>query len=288
MDNSIKKNIKLKKNLLNIKSKKNKLFSGIKTKKKSMNLNLSKNSVDKELFSREKSFKENITILKSINENYLSWIIIIICLYIISPNNIFKGIITFISFLLFAYILHYFSHINSNMSTILHKYHHKYNNFFSIFIQILLELTIPVILLPFYFLYKTIYLDIWIIIFSTLFYSTVHNINYGYFRVNNIHLLHHKYSTTNIGPDICDIIFGTKNIKNKTVENTNHYIPNVILITIFILLLKYLCKNDNIRIFLINIIILFLLLSSIFLLISTIYLYIYKKELLENKIIKLT
>jgi len=242
---------------------------------------ISKNIVNKELFSDIKSNK-NITIIKSINQNYLSWIIIIICLYIISPNNIFKGIITFILFLLFVYTAHYFTHINSNIFTLLHKYHHRYNNFYSIFIQILLELTVPVILLPFYFLYNTIFFDIWIIIFSVLFYSTVHNINYGYFHINNVHLLHHKYVTTNIGPDICDIIFGTKNIKNINVENTNHYIPNVILITIFILLLKYLCKNDNIRIFLINIIILFLLLSFIFLIISTIYLYIYNKELLEK------
>jgi hypothetical protein len=83
------------------------------------------------------------------------------------------------------------------------------------------------------------------LLFFTLFYSSVHNINYGYFHVNNVHSLHHKHPLTNIGPDICDVIFGTKNPLNESVENTNHYIPNILIITILILCVKYFYYSND-------------------------------------------
>ena len=86
----------------------------------------------------------------------------------------------------------------------------------------------------YYYYYDTIFLDEWTLMFSTIFYSTIHNINYGYFRVNDVHSLHHKFPFTNVGPDLCDIMLNTKNKLNTTVENTNHYIPNIIIITILL------------------------------------------------------
>lgn len=50
-----------------------------------------------------------------------------------------------------------------------------------------------------------------------------------------------------MGPDICDIIFSTKNKTDEDVENTNHYIPNILIITFVILFLKYICNNDKIQ-----------------------------------------
>ena len=43
-----------------------------------------------------------------------------------------------------------------------------------------------------------------------IFYTTVHNINYSIFHVNNIHEKHHNDVMYNYGPDIMDILMGTK------------------------------------------------------------------------------
>jgi len=192
----------------------------------------------------KKNPNEEITIINSIKENYLSWTVIFIAIFIISPNNYLKSIVTFLITLLVVYFSHICSHINNTIFSALHTYHHENNNFFSHFVQYIIELGFPAIFLPIYYVYGTIILDEWIIMFSALFYCSTHNINYGYFHVNEEHSMHHKEYFTNIGPDICDIIFGTKNHLNKTVENTNHYIPNVIIITIIILFLKYLYTDE--------------------------------------------
>ena len=106
-----------------------------------------------------------------------------------------------------------------------------------------------------------------------LFYSTIHNYNYGQLRVNDVHYIHHQNIYTNIGPDICDIAFGTKSKINKEVENTNHYIPNVVVISILVLILKYLCKNNTIKNLLLNILFILMSISTIIILFSSIYLY---------------
>jgi len=195
-------------------------------------------------------FKKNpnneITIVNCIKENYLTWIAILTSIFIISPNNYFKSFASLILIFLIVYFSHILSHIDSNnIFSLLHRYHHKNNNFFSHFVQYIVELGFPVIFLPIYYIHGTTIIDEWIIIFSALFYSTIHNINYGYFHVNDVHSMHHKDYLTNIGPDICDIIFGTKNHSNKSVENTNHYIPNIIVVTIIILFFQYLYKNER-------------------------------------------
>ena len=167
----------------------------------------------------------NINIETSIKTNYLSWIFIVLSIMIVSYPYISGGFITFFVLLLFAYFVHKMSHDYRNVFTILHHYHHENNNFFSHFSQILLELSLGMLVIPFYYYLGNKYVDIWTGLFFILFYSTIHNINYGQLRVNDVHFLHHKDIYTNIGPDVCDIAFGTKSSKNKEVENTKHYIP---------------------------------------------------------------
>ena len=91
--------------------------------------------------------------------------------------------------------------------------------------------------------------------------------------MNDVHRLHHKDYLTNIGPDICDIIFGTKNPLNKSVENTNHYIPNVIIITIFIMFIKYLYTNKTYKNIINKITIYFLLFCLIVYITLSLYIY---------------
>ena len=47
----------------------------------------------------------------------------------------------------------------------------------------------------------------------------------------------------NIGPDISDIIFGTKMNPESDLENTDHYIFNIIGSTLIVLFLKHLFKK---------------------------------------------
>ena len=183
---------------------------------------------------------------------------------------------TFFVFLFFAYYSHLESHRKRNVFTILHHYHHENNNFLSHISQVLTELSFPVMIFPLYFIFGTIYFDEWILFLFAIFYSSVHNINYGMFRVNDVHYLHHQFMNTNIGPDICDVIFNSKNPKNNTVENTNHYIPNIIIGTAIVLLIKHFYnKNDFWKNWIIFGMRCFLGLSLSFSVIFSIYLYFF-------------
>jgi hypothetical protein len=142
-----------------------------------------------------------------------------------------------------------------------------------------MELGFPAVFLPGYFVFGTILLDEWTIMFSTLLYSTIHNINYGVFHVNDVHKLHHEEYLTNLGPDVCDVIFGTKNPLNETVENINHCIPNITIITILILFLKTLCLSKLIKNILRDLLVLFLFMCVIIYIVCTIVVYFYCKDL---------
>lgn len=189
--------------------------------------------------------KNAIDIKTSLQTNYLSWIVILLSIVLVSHPFITSGFITFFSLLLAAYFIHKLSHDCINLFTILHHYHHAHDNFFSHFSQIILELLLGMIYIPLCYCLGNTYLDIWSVLLFTLFYSTIHNFNYGYLRVNNVHFLHHIDMYTNFGPDICDIAFHTKNPKNTDVENTQHYIPNIITITVLILILKHIFNNNH-------------------------------------------
>jgi hypothetical protein len=224
--------------------------------------------------------KNNISLLALLRKNYLSWIVILMAVIIVSYPNISSGFITFLSLLFSGYFVHRFTHYYRNILTIVHHYHHENNNFFSHFSQILVELSFIVGAVPAYYILGDKYLNIWIALLFIIFYSTLHNYNYGYLRVNDVHFLHHQNTCTNIGPDICDVVFNTKHPTNIEVEDTNHYIPNIVIITFFVCILKYLSSNNKIKDILLNIYIVFSIFCVLFLFISSTYLYFYydKKE----------
>lgn len=221
--------------------------------------------------------KKDITITNSIKTNYLSWIILFICIFIVSFPYFGIGIFTFFVMILCFYFGHLLTHQTNNIFTIIHQYHHLHNNFFSHFSQIILELSIPVVLVPFYYLYGNVFFDVWTVALFIFYYSTIHNYNYGYKKVNDVHYKHHLNVYTNIGPDICDTIFGTKNDTDDNVENTNHYIPNIIIGTIIISFIKYFCNiNSWFKSICIYGTIISLLLFFVFLIISSIILYFFQ------------
>jgi hypothetical protein len=186
---------------------------------------------------------EEVTVGKSILENIGSWVTIFLAIYCISPDQYGKGILTFFILFFISYYLHIETHKKNTIFTLVHRYHHANNNFFSHFLQYALELCFPIVFFIMYYFFGTFVLDKWIILFSTVFYSSIHNINYGYLHINNVHRLHHEHVMYNNGPDLCDIMFGTKH-PDDAIENTDHYIPNVIIMTICILFLKRMCLHE--------------------------------------------
>lgn len=229
-------------------------------------------------------FKKNITLFESIKENWLSWLFITISVLIISYPNFTIGYFTFFVLLFLAYIAHLLSHKTHNIFTVVHHYHHTHNNLLSYFSQILLEFLVPTMLMPLYFIFDTVYLNEWIILLFTMFYSSVHNINYGIFHVNEVHSLHHKFVYTNIGPDVCDVLFNTKNPKDTHVENTNHYIPNIIVGTIIVLIIQFFYnKNEDIKAWLKFLMYISIFTALTFTCILSLYLYLvyYKKNMYQ-------
>ena len=204
-----------------------------------------KNIKKNELIHISDNNNNNISLTASLKENYLSYFCILFSVFLLSSDNFFVGILTFFIILCLSYSEHKNAHLFKNIFTIIHFYHHENNNLFSHFIQVLLEFTAIGIFMPLYYIFGTIFLNPWVLMFFVLFYSSVHNINYSIFHINSVHKLHHEFVHTNIGPDILDIIFKTKNYREKNVENTNHYIPNIIISTFIVFLVKFFWNNDN-------------------------------------------
>ncbi len=208
---------------------------------------------------KKESVKEEIdwgplpNLLFSIRKNLRCWGCFILAIYLISKNTSFtRGMATLAVMLFLVYWVHWESHVERNWFTISHHYHHEQNNWYSHGIQILLELQFG-LALPILneFLFDNI-LDKWVIIFLYIFYSSVHNINYSIFHINKTHELHHENVFTNIGPDVCDILFETKNesIINEEgyIEDTSHYIGNIMIGMFIVLILRKLYKDPGLKI----------------------------------------
>ena len=207
--------------------------------------NTIKNSIQNPIQNQDKTL---YFITESILLNYKSWIILFICLYIICPENITNSISTFILLMIVTYLLHYSSHLETSYPyNIVHQYHHDHNNLFSHYIQIVLEFVVLSLFIVLKYIKFPLmhFINEWIILFVYFFYTTVHNINYSIYHVNHVHENHHKLLFKNMGPDICDILFQTKHEPENGLENTDHYIPNIIGITFLISIMQYLWNYNN-------------------------------------------
>ena len=94
----------------------------------------------------------------------------------------------------------------------------------------------------------------------------------------------------NFGPDICDILFGTKHSSEDCVENTKHYIPNILIITGIVLILQYLCRTAWVKDILVLGVINVLSLGIILLFVSSIILWHLEckkyNNVIENRLCK--
>ena len=242
---------------------------------------------------KKNSKKENkITLFDHFKKNCYTWIIVLLCIFLLSyPHTSWKNLlysyITYFLLLLLSYIFHYLSHKMKNILTIIHHYHHENKNFLSYASQICIELCIGIFFLPFFIFLKNQPFNGWILVFYTLLYSSIHNINYGLFRVNDVHSKHHKHVFTNLGPDVCDILFSTKHKTDKNVENISHYIPNILLLTVFLCMIKVgFAYNEKFK----KIVTLFTFYISLFIFLTCVFISIYlfydKRNLNNFKITK--
>ena len=187
------------------------------------------------------------TVAQSLKLNYKSWLAILFVILTLTPGeNPLYSLTTFLILMLVVYFTHRCTHSTSSYPlNISHLYHHTHSNFFSHFIQAILE---HALVLCFIFGNMALQrrniklgLNNWMILFFYLFYTTIHNINYSYFHVNDVHERHHSLFHKNLGPDICDILFNTK---DGPVENTDHYLYNIVGAFIFVHGLKYFYESS--------------------------------------------
>ena len=191
-----------------------------------------------------KNKNEKINIANSIIENYKCFLFFAIAIYLISYENYVWGLYSFNIVTLLSYWSHYLSHTTTNFFTIIHHYHHENDNFFSYYSEIFLEIFIIGIFIPLQYVLNINIVNYWIALFVVFLYSSLHNYNYSILKVNNVHKLHHTNVETNYGPDLLDIMFGTKHPLESKVENIEHYRMNILLSTIVVLIIKKYIKID--------------------------------------------
>ena len=159
-------------------------------------------------------------------------------------ENIGLGLMYYVFCTHLSYFIHILAHEDSSKTiNVVHEYHHNYIDNYGHYLQILLELSTAI--LPIFVIYMftgRLYIkntfEPYVIFMFSLFYSSIHNINYSVLHVNKIHENHHKDWTINYGPDICDVLYGTKE-NYEELENTSHYIPNLLICTMIAKFLQY-------------------------------------------------
>jgi len=218
-----------------IKGKKKKEKNGKKNKKNKVTF--IEPPPTKECFANNCDDTCSSPLMKSIKLNYKTVLLQLLAIYFLKGDNYsFLGsVLTVLLAMAFSHIIHFMSHVPAAYPfNITHVYHHNHNNGFAAFIQCVLEFVAVTSIiffkdgLKFFLSIDLSFLNSWAILLYYLIYTTVHNINYSIFHVNNVHENHHRLFIKNMGPDFCDLAFGTKHDPINSIENTDHYLPNIV------------------------------------------------------------
>lgn len=221
-------------------------------------------------------YEQIITIYRSIKQNYIFYITILLCIYIFTQcshnkSNLIYGTGTMIFITFYGYAVHYLSHFMGDYVSKIYKSYdniftrNKYFNWFAenliyfgefhanvhhdtsinkTYTNIALEIINNFITQGWIIIvikYALNFLDNRVILLWALYYATVHNINYNIVHPLT-HQQHHINSKTNYGIDIWDIIVGSKYDWSE-VETHNHSAINLIVITAVI---YYICNKFKI------------------------------------------
>jgi hypothetical protein len=202
--------------------------------------NIKKNKKIKETNKQEHT--SYVSIIESYKTNWLSYLVFLVAAVSLSAENMLLGISLANFSFFYIYVSHIFCHNELCPLYYIHKYHHEISGWFSQLIEILLELFLFMLLS---FILPANLCNEWIIMFSALLYISIHIMNYGFLHINNVHVSHHRDMNTNFSPDFYDVFFGTKHPFETEVENTNHYIPNIIIVFIVVYLFQQVCKHKQ-------------------------------------------
>lgn len=185
--------------------------------------------------------------------NYKTNILYFLCSLYFCNYNCLLAIICFLFGYFACYIGHQMMHVDLlyiNITSIAHSYHHDNPNLFGNILNAIIEYlglmgNIVIKYISAQFGINYFFINEWLILFLYFIYTTVHNYNYGYLKVNNYHTKHHHDYRTNIGPDIFDYLFNSKNKETMEMECVDHYIPNIICSFIIVYCLKNVHENIN-------------------------------------------
>ena len=190
-------------------------------------------------------------IYKTITINYKTWLAFTVSAIILGGSNPFVSWISFFLIYIDTYVGHVLTHsefFGHSVFSIPHVEHHKPNSGkLEFVINCMMEFISVTFFIFIYGINKEFeivhlaFIDEWIILFMYFFYTILHNINYGIYRPNLYHFKHHENTQTNYTPDFFDLLCETKNQDTPEVENTDFYLPNILVsfIIVFILKQKY-------------------------------------------------
>jgi hypothetical protein len=202
---------------------------------------------DKKYFYSERDGRM-VNLLKFLRINVSFFVVLLICVLIISlktDTNVAIGFITI--FLLQAWS--YFSHMLGHNDILFINWHLLHHNpdvskkplymFIEFCINFMFSggfLLIFWVLFFKQFLNVDVGINCYIVFFWSIVYSTYHLLNYHYLDVESHHN-HHKNTSKNFAPDWMDILFLTKTNDEK-MENMNSSVINMVFATCLVLFLK--------------------------------------------------
>lgn len=195
-------------------------------------------------------------IIWSVYENAIPWTLLFTCSIWLCDGNIVQGIVAF----LYTYFINYLGHtlLHSeytyyNMYSIPHCYHHVNDDWSTFIINLIAEVSLMTggfmipkyIFSTFFFNPWTFWINEWVSCFNSILYTSIHYINYTYYRVNTYHVKHHEKDDTNYFPDIFDAILDTKHKDTVAQESIGHKIPNIIVAFLIAFLMKILYDSQT-------------------------------------------
>lgn len=191
--------------------------------------------------------KENgiaYNIINYLRLNYPIIIIFVLCFLMIYgfSKNKTAVIVTSIFISLNTYFLHRYSDELFGEYN-LHKYHHDpktANLWWAKILEFVVNTTIyggAIYLLLFNYIFKKTIFDPYTMIFFSIIYTSIHVYSYHVYDIPS-HKYHHKDTQYNFGPDVMDIFYETKH-QEDDIENSNYFIPNILIATFIVFLLYY-------------------------------------------------
>lgn len=193
------------------------------------------------VYRKDKGLLENVK--KSLFKNIPFNLFLVLAVIIIGMfnNDVKKALYTIVLFYFWAYFIHVIAHYIPPF-TYAHGFHHnpdQGHTWWGVTIETIVNIlgcggiSLAILGMIIQKLYGYHLFDYHVLFFTTIMYTTFHMVNYHVLDIET-HNNHHRNSKTNFGPDIMDVLFGTK-MENDEYENMNHAVYNIVFTLAFII-----------------------------------------------------